>query len=127
MPLVSNAPGIGGYVQVKKVADWDEVYHANSPIAYTDLDLSSYIGAKKSIVLVQIFNNSGDATALAVYFRQNGDTTNQGGGGANTILSTELPDQYACYLVCATDENGVLEWTTSAAKDFYVHLIGYLQ
>lgn len=90
------------------------VFTGSMPTSFTDLDLSGTVGSNRCFVHISV---AGDATANVV-FRTNGQT--EGVGNPNITPSpgtsgTETTSGYISYLSLITDENGVLEWDSSAA------------
>lgn len=93
------------------------VYNAVAPIAWTDLDLSAVVGARRCTVLLNIINDGG-AGASQTTWRTNGNTRviNDGvGKGGN------LADGEDCSVLVETDAAGIVEWIASAVgHDIYV-------
>jgi hypothetical protein len=86
-------------------------FSASSPTSYTDLDLSSIVGARSCVVLLKV-KNSG-ATNVTYYFRKNGDTdTINGTGEANGVSHTDIVATGGtfAYVICITDSSGIVEW-----------------
>lgn len=127
MTPMTFPPVVGAVAVTLKASDWVSVYSAVAPVAYTDLDLSGTIGAVKTLVWLAAKNNSGDATALWLRVRQNGDAINQGLGAASALTSTVFGDQDLAYIVTETDENGIVEHVWSAAKNVDIWIMGYIQ
>ena len=90
------------------------VFNAVAPVAWQDLDLSAVVGARKALVLLKFYNNSGDATAQQYKSRPNGfaDTYNYG----VSCTSTAIADAETCFLICYTDAAGLIEWKSNNAK-----------
>lgn len=113
MPI-SN-PGVVPASTIWKFVD-TEVFAAASttPIAWTDLDLSSVVGAQECLVVLAVVRSGG---LLRAGFRTNGDsrdfynTTYE--CSINYTLTNNL-DPDGSVLV-KTDANGVVEWFTSGA------------
>lgn len=76
---------------------------ASSPIAYQDLDLSTWTGGGQAIVLVQI--NTTNATSHFV--RENGKTA-----AAYLPSMSESRAVTTSMMYVPTDTNGVIEWHT---------------
>lgn len=122
MTIISNpAPGLE--LEVSET----QVFNGTSPTSWTDLDLSSTIGAKESLVLLKI---AGIDTKWFA-FRKNGDTGNYGpanhqtpAGCAYVMASIGTGYSYAVWV--ATDSNGIVEWITETAETYTVSVIAYV-
>lgn len=105
-----------------------QVYNGNAPsAAWTDLDLSSYIGSRRALVLLQIENNGGVDTNYR--FRMNGS------GAVQYPEANAAPGVFSCkcdtgaehnYVWVITDANGVIEWDADAASSTVVTLLAYI-
>jgi len=89
-----------------------QVFDGTSPLVWTDLNLSSYVGAKKTLVLLKVWVENN----LSVAFRENGDTHDYSAGTAENLPM--LADSGA-YVLLLTDGGGVIEWWS----DFGVHTV----
>jgi hypothetical protein len=91
-----------------------QVFSGTSPNAtFTDLDLSSVVGAVSRIVLLRVVNES--ASTLAATFRKNGETGDFGALGSTSVFGASkcvvTSTTGAQYAVVITDSAGVVEWT----------------
>ena len=104
-----------------------QVYNANAPIAWTDLDLNATIGAQATLVMLKLSGAAIDAHSFA--FRKNGDadefyvaSTSPAGvanfRGANGIHFAVL---------VATDAGGVIEWIGQAADAVTIDVMAYIK
>lgn len=121
MPL--NNPATAAELTVAET----QVYDGNSPTTWTDLDLSSVIGSKLSLVLLKVFFG----TPAACAFRKNGDTDQQyNATEADAASGCGLIDgSDSCHKVIAalTDAAGIVEWISEAARaNTTVDVIAYV-
>lgn len=87
-------------------------FSGTSPTSYTDLDLSSIVGARSSVVLLKVV--AGTVT-VAFHFRKNGES------GADHTIDTSshasrtglLETTDVGYVMVVTDSAGVVEWFTT--------------
>ncbi len=98
--------------------------NASAPaVNYTDLDLSAVVGTKTSLVLLKVINYANSGGILRANFRQNGETITWSRDqndqtGANTIkLNSSTTNDYAGYVICPTDANGIVEWNLDAERN----------
>lgn len=92
------------------------IYNAIPPGAFTDLDISSSIGAKRALCWIRVINQTGSAAKF--FFRPNGDTLTAGSlniADEGTSICNVQQGQ-AQYILVATDENGILEWASSVVS-----------
>ena len=104
-----------------------QVFAGNSPIAWTDLDLSGVIGANPAIVWLKVYSGAGGANISWAGFRINGDaepTATATTYGSN-IIHCGVVD--FIYVVVPTDANGIIEWITNLAKAITVDVVGYIK
>ena len=85
------------------------VHNAIGPAAFTDLDLSAWVGARQAFVVLSVLNGSG-ANSNA-NFRRNGEAVTSMESGIAGTQST-LNGRIA-YLAIVTDSNGIVEWFVS--------------
>lgn len=90
---------------------------AAAPVAWTDLDLSPWVGAKSVWGLLQVRPASGNTY---VYFRQNGDASDRNGIPVNSA------GWGAPSALVLTDSDGVVEWYCIAATNEEITLSGYV-
>lgn len=106
-----------------------QVYNASAPVTWTDLDLSSVVGANSALVVLKCAVPTGSSCNLAV--RKNGDTdefsaafySNSVGCAAGQPLSNSA---LLIVLLVATDINGIIEIEGSAAHAITIDVIGYI-
>lgn len=83
-----------------------------SPSSYTDLNLSSIIGASSRVVFLKITNGT---TSAAFHFRKNGETgvgaTGDNSAGVNR--TSLLGSGGVAYVSIVTDSSGIVEWYSS--------------
>ena len=96
------------------------VFNGVAPVAWQDLDLSAVVGARKALVLLLFYNNSGDATAQQYKTRPNGAATEYNYGVSCT--ATSIGDGEACILLCFTDAAGIVEWKAGNAKTTAIYI-----
>lgn len=112
--------------------DGNQVFSGNGPTSWSDLDLSSYVGLNRALVMLRV-KCSPSGTIGEVAFRINGDTDDLGyignnwyGGGASAAT---LQSGRIAYLIIETDVNGIVEWYVGGAETTvcYVWLVGYVK
>lgn len=86
------------------------VHNAAAPLTYTDLDLSTVVGANKATVMLRLKNTSGGSVTLNV--REDGDTDEGGYGGTAAIGSSsqKLSNTYTVRYAVTTSPAGIIEW-----------------
>lgn len=96
-----------------------QAYNAAAPTVFTNLDLSSFVGAILSFVCLKITNNGGADGEYV--FITNGEIdphtipdapTNYGGGVAGTTIAAGD----IAYIIVLTDVSGIIEWKCSVAN-----------
>ncbi|MCK5644773.1 MAG: hypothetical protein KAJ19_28495 [Gammaproteobacteria bacterium] len=104
-----------------------QVHNAAVPATFTDLDLSSVIGAHPSLVLLKVA--SPDANPRAYAFRRNGDTD-------DSDLSD--PEEFHCsgvrhtqankwgFVMVATDNAGIIEWKCASTSSTTVDVVAWI-
>lgn len=90
------------------------VFNANSPAAWTDLDLSAVVGSNKALVTLKIKNNSGDASTSTYQARPNGDTDSPN-FGMTTSNNGLVSDGAVVFVQVYTDAAGIIEWQAGGA------------
>ena len=120
--MVSGGPGVveswadRAALTVGKV----EVFSGNSPVGWTDLDLSGTVGANPALVVLEIWNSGGGINLWATAVRANGDTdeywSNAFEDYAYGTALGHLQGGVAALFVVATDALGVIEWSTEFAR-----------
>lgn len=107
--------------------DGTQVYNANAPTTYTDLNLSSYVSSNRALVFLYVVNgNTGDTN---FWFRTNGDTQAQANAtdASSGVAAIRMNANEGGYLIVETDANGIIEWKAGAAHDCDVFLRGYIK
>lgn len=121
-----DLPAGGAAIWVGKT----EVYNGLSPLAMTDLDLSSFesLGANKALVLL-VFTSTGDMNAVAV--KAKGDASNYYDAAveANAYgVALGHHDANAdMVLLCTTDANGIIQWQTETEQTAQVYMLAYIK
>ena len=104
-----------------------EVFSGASPTAWTDLDLSGIVGAKRTTLWVKI-EAAADMNATAV--RTNGDTDEFHSVTAEANASGCALGHHDAgthlVLKVVTDAVGVIEWITETSQTATVDVIDYL-
>jgi len=95
------------------------------PSAWTDLDLSSAVGANYALVMLRI--SCTDASGIHAYFRQNGDASEMGKEGAASTGDAILANGTSAYVILPTDSGGIIEWKLHAALTCVVDVIAYIK
>lgn len=104
-----------------------EVYHADSPNAWTDLDLSGFIGGAKATLVILKVHNVG-AGGIYFGFRRNGDTDDVYMAVDKPLGASTGYSQSTVWtvIVVPTDAAGIVEWRTDIVTDHTIDLIAYL-
>jgi len=101
-------------------------FSGTAPTSFTDLDLSSIVGANEAIVTLRVDNTSGSNNNFA--FRPNGqsyDTTyNNANQGIENKTSTDTLDSS---VIINTDSAGIIEWKGSSALSTTIYVTYYLK
>jgi hypothetical protein len=109
---------------ILKVAE-TQVYNAAAPIIWTDLDLSSVVGAQVALVIIKVINITTNLRTLAV--RKNGDTDDfyEGSASYGCAESDIKTSTHVVFLVF-TDSTGKIEWKTEEAQTVVIDIMGYM-
>lgn len=97
---------------------------ANTPTAWTDLDISAVVGSNVALVLLKISFGANDTAAI--YFRLNGDaelteTVTSVGAASRTVNEV-------IYLLVIADASGIIEWITGiAATGLTIDVVAYVK
>jgi hypothetical protein len=102
------------------------VFNGVAPLAFQDLDLSSTIGGKKTVLCISVEKNASTADT-SWFFRPKGEA-----------LATGLQNSvYACrgensltkrvYVLCHTNASGLIEWYGSTNDSVKLTLEWYIQ
>ena len=106
------------------ILDGTQVYNTNAPTSWTDLDLSSYVGSKKVIVLLRTYNAG--ASDLELGFRENGTSYSTQRTGISGCSTTNLDNGgYSGHTILPTDTSGIVEMRANTALDIDIWLEGY--
>ena len=121
--LHSHAGGSGGGLVVSGAT----VFSGTAPTSWTDLDLSSVVGANQALVMLQITATS-DRNALAV--RTNGDTEEyynpSSDASAHGLALVHHDSSNAVVVMCITDSSGVIEWRVETVGTTTIKLMAYI-
>jgi hypothetical protein len=96
-------------------------FNGTAPTSYTDLDLSSIVGARQCTVLLKV-NNTDTSNDRYYAFRRNGETLEPNTASSNAVGTSKTGlvtgaggNKYALVLV-TTDSSGIVEWLASGAS-----------
>jgi hypothetical protein len=123
--LISDADGDATWTTSTNQTSFSttEVFNGTSPTSFTDLDLSSVIGATQKVVLLKFITSGGN---VVVGVKTNGDAdtygTNSGFGGISSMLITTSE---AATTIVKTDTSGVIEWKAGSGQAFTVDVLAY--
>lgn len=95
-------------------------YDGNLPIAYTDLNLASIVGAHQCLVLIRMYNDGTDTRWCK--FRRNGDAINHTAAG---VGFADVPINNQAYVVVPTDSAGIIEILGEAAEQMKMYVEAY--
>ncbi len=115
--------GGGGFTFVDANA-----FSGTSPTTFTDLDLSSIIGAKQALVMLRVSEPSGQVTALT--FKTKGETASYDPANGLSVGLSQLylhssgADDTSTTIV-KTDANGVIQWYGIDARTVTIDVIAY--
>ena len=118
--MISNP--VGAEVVVAET----EVFNAAGPGAgFHDLNLSAVIGARPAFVSIKCYNP--DVASRIFLFRANGEVEfapvdNTMSPGCKSALATAW-----CVIIGHTDNNGIIEWYTSAVGNVTLDVIAYVR
>jgi len=103
-----------------------EVYNANAPVAWTDLDLSAEVGANPALVLVKIAGAAVDTHSIA--FRRNGDTDEfYNAAAVHGVAAGNTPNAVHIVFLVLTDDDGIVEWICEAADAVVIDIMGVIK
>lgn len=104
-----------------------DVYNSNAlnsavtATTWTDLDLSSIIGASARVVCLKVGNNN---IGSEIAFRTNGDTDDMySAGGASGVMHVDVPNTDYLGVILVTDSNGIIEYYADAADTYEIDVI----
>lgn len=122
--IESLSGGGGGDGNVGWVHDGSLMFDGLTVTTWTDLDLSSKVGANTTMVMLKIYND--DPTSnYKFYLRTNGETLNTMGDGASGIY--DITDGEMEVVVGETDSSGIVEWKTNDLNEnIQIYLLGYI-
>lgn len=104
-----------------------EIYNAAAPSAWTDLDLSSVVGANRALVFLRVKPSGG---AITIDFRTNGDDTEEIGSGdvdRSGTVEGYVGDGLVGYFLVETDAAGVIEWDTGGTVTTSIKIQGFIK
>lgn len=81
------------------------VYSGAAPAAYTDLDLSLYIGTRKCLVYLTV--ESSEINQSNYWFRENGSADDTDNAAVNVVYIKSTKE---AGVVCITSDTGIIEW-----------------
>lgn len=127
LTLVSGLPAWAAALAVLTVAE-TEVFDGTSPTSWTDLDLSSVVGANVALVMLKVLS-TGEGEVKA--FRKNGDTDESYSGGGSDYVSwgVSTVDTKTIYtnVIVVTDAAGKIEWRTQTAETLTLDVIAFIK
>lgn len=112
--------GFGPKVEFPAAFPGSLVHDGNAPIAMTDLDLSSVVGARRCLVWIDVLKDS--ANNRGFRFRTNGDTAVPGG---YSITYCDCSQNYKGHVMAITDPAGIVEWYCDAAEQCKIYVVGF--
>lgn len=123
MPI--NNPPLAAELTVAET----QVFNGNSPIAWTDLDLSAVVGAQAALVLLKFSSPDGNYYNVAV--RKDGDTDefyqNDTAHGHGVALAASISIRDIALWV-PTSDAGIIEWRCQAAvANFVIDVMAYIR
>lgn len=112
------------------IYDGTQIFDANSPTSFTDLDVASLAASGVGITTARYmyhlrveFTNGN----VGVFFRENGHARDIGGGfddsGGTTMCTIDSGN--SGYITVLSDTSGIVEWDSTAAKDCNMYLLTY--
>lgn len=100
------------------------VFDDNTPLAWTDLDLSAVVGKRSALLYIKILNEHVDI--LTVYFRTNGETAevcyDSMRASGNNIMSIDAAK--FGNVVLETDAAGIIEWYAAFTRNVKIWATG---
>jgi hypothetical protein len=124
---------LSGDQSYKTITIWNhsgtEAFSSNPPpSSWTDLDLSSIVGANYALVMLRIAH-TGSTVPTTFHFRPNGDTgdiATADTGCASIVINTQ---NNVGYVTVETSSAGVIEWIASGSsgRETQVVVQGYLK
>jgi len=107
-----------------------------NPSAWTDLDLSSYIGVRASLVFLQVLNVEVVAAQAGYAFREKYIPVDREAkaanfpndcGGTNCFNVASVTNDSQGYFLIQTDGNGVLQWYCDKADhETIINILCYI-
>lgn len=89
-----------------------QVFTGTAPTSYTDLDLSSVVGAKQRVVMLAVTNNGAGAEPYA--FKRKGTSYTLGITNTNGVSALIIANGNTSFVIVTTDTSGVIQWTGDA-------------
>ena len=130
-PLAAAYGGTGGTTYPPTSGFWTHsgatVYSGSAVNSYTDLNLSSYVGANRALVLLKVYVTNSDGSWCN--FRTNGETYAIALNAYAHGISGLYPENGTmAYAMVETDSSGIIEWITDSTSDLYtITLMGYIK
>lgn len=107
----------------KWAEDGTQVFSGVAPMAFTDLDLSAFVGEKSTLVLLKLETTVGSNENYVC--RPKGETEeNSDATGCAGVKYLDTGD--AAYMIVSTDSAGIIEWRTMTTASCKIWLMGYL-
>jgi len=86
-----------------------EVFSGAMPSSWTDLDLSSVVGQKQSLVMLRYKYNFSDSTYSYVYVRTNDSNFDSGSNTSINSILLNSTDNPSSFMLLQTDSGGMIE------------------
>ena len=92
-----------------------QVFSGTASTTYTDLDLSSVVGARQRMVMLVVVTNNTDG----FHARRKGTSYSYVSSGATSygVSAANTLSNIAMNIIVATDVNGVIQWRTNGAAN----------
>ena len=102
------------------------IFNDSSPTTFTDLDLSSVVGANVALVYLKVLCNSGDDNYYT--FRTNGETADVSALD-NSLGSyrSKIDHPKIGYFLVQTDSSGIIEWKGGDVRTTQITIMSYLK
>jgi hypothetical protein len=103
-----------------------QVYNANAPNSWTDLDLSAVVGSNRALVYLKVVNTG---TANGFTFRTNGGTEDIGNNNdmlaAAACTGARIGQNDAAFILVITDTNGIIEHRCGGTPNIDIWVLTY--
>ena len=97
------------------------IFNGNSPIAFTELDLSGTVGANCALVYFTVYTEGG---AADFHFKPHGDAPEDQEDGVSFAHITGVG---LAHLLLLTDASGKVSWKASAAIATHLYIRSYIK